>query len=88
MDGITMGLFPGGEEGVSVALINGTQYKPSSDGTIAYLNAGEDLQIVFDRIKVNGGKTVAPKTDIGSGMGFYAMFIDPEGNKLGLYSKN
>jgi predicted enzyme related to lactoylglutathione lyase len=28
-----------------------------------------------------------PKTDIGSGMGFYAMFMDTEGNKVGLHSK-
>ena len=88
MNGIMMGLFPGAEDGVWVALINGGQYKTSADGTIVYLNAGDDLQVVLDRIKLNGGKAVTPKTDIGSDMGFYAMFMDSEGNKLGLYSKN
>jgi predicted enzyme related to lactoylglutathione lyase len=88
MEGVTMGLFPADENAVTVALIHGSKYKASADGTIAYLNAGNDLQIMLDKITTVGGKTVTPKTDIGSGMGFYAMFIDSEGNKLGLYSKN
>jgi predicted enzyme related to lactoylglutathione lyase len=88
MDGILMGLFPSDGETVSVALINGSQYKTSMDGTVAYFNAGDDLQIVLDKIKANSGKIVIPKTAIGPGMGFYAMFMDTEGNKVGLYSKN
>ena len=88
MDGALMGLFPCDGETVSVALINSNQYKTSMDGTVVYFNAGDDLQIVLDKIKANGGKIIVPKTDIGSGIGFYAMFMDTEGNKLGLHSKN
>ena len=88
MDGVLMGLFPSDGENVSVALINSSQYKTSLDGAVVYFNAGDDLQIVLDKIKVNGGKIIVPKTDIGSGMGFYGMFMDTEGNKLGLHSKN
>jgi uncharacterized protein len=88
MDGTLMGLFPSDEETVSVALINSVQYKTSTDGVVVYFNAGDDLQIVLDKIKANGGKIIVPKTDIGSGIGFYAMFVDTEGNKLGLHSKN
>ena len=88
MDGVLMGLFPGDGETVSVALINSSQYKTSMDGSVVYFNAGDDLQIVLDKIKANGGKIIVPKTDIGSGIGFYAMFMDTEGNKLGLHSKN
>ena len=88
MDGILMGLFPSDGETVNVALINSSQYKTSMDGSLVYFNAGDDLQIVLDKIKANGGKILIPKTDIGSGMGFYAMFSDTEGNKLGLHSKN
>jgi uncharacterized protein len=88
MDGVLMGLFPGDGETISVALINSNQYKTSMDGAVVYFNAGDDLQIVLDKIKANGGKIIVPKTDIGSGMGFYAMFKDTEGNKLGLHSKN
>lgn len=88
MDGALIGLFPSDRETVSVALINSSQYKTSMDGTVVYLNAGDDLQIVLDKIKSNGGKIIVPKTDIGSGIGFYATFMDTEGNKLGLHSKN
>jgi uncharacterized protein len=88
MGEVLMGLFPGDGETVSVALIKGSQYKTSADGSLVYFNAGDDLQIVLNKIKANGGKILVPKTDIGSGMGFYALFIDTEGNKLGLHSKN
>ena len=88
MDGIKMGLFPNAGEGISIQLINGSDYKTSADGTIVYLNGGHDLQKVADKIEANGGKIVVPKTGIGPEMGFFAMFIDSEGNKLGLHSYN
>jgi predicted enzyme related to lactoylglutathione lyase len=88
MDGIQMGLFPNDGESISVQLIKGGEYKTSRDGTIVYLNAGNDLQTVANKIEANGGKIIAPKTEIGPDMGFYAMFIDTEGNKLGLHSTN
>jgi len=86
MQGIQMGVFPGDGEVVSVALIKGDDYKTTVDGTLVYLNAGDDLQIILDRIETNGGKVVVPKTEISPEMGFFAMFIDTEGNKLGLHS--
>lgn len=88
MDGIKMGLFPNSGDGVFVQLINGSDYKPSSDGTVVYLNGGEDLQKVADKIEANGGKMVVPKTAIGPDMGFFAIFTDTEGNRLGLQSQN
>ena len=88
MDGVKMGLFPNDGEGVFVQLINGSEYKPSADGTMVYLNAGDDLQVVANKIKLSGGKIVVPKTEIGPEIGFFAMFTDTEGNKIGLHSKN
>jgi len=88
MDGVRMGLFPKDGEAVFVALINGSDYKTSVDGTIVYLNAGDDLQIVANKIEANGGKIIVPKAGIGPEMGFFAMFTDTEGNKLGLHSNN
>ena len=86
MDGIKMGLFPNDGEGVFVQLINGSDYKTSTDGAIVYLNGGDDLQKVADKIEANGGKVIIPKTGIGPEMGFFALFTDTEGNKLGLHS--
>jgi predicted enzyme related to lactoylglutathione lyase len=88
MDGIKMGLFPNDGESVFVQLINGSEYKTSTDGTIVYLNGGDDLQKIADKIQANGGKIVVPKTEIGPEMGFFATFTDTEGNKLGLHSNN
>lgn len=88
MDGIKMGLFPNDGEGVFVQLINGRGYKPSTNGTIVYLNGGEDLQKIADKVEANGGKIIVPKTEIGPEMGFFALFADTEGNKLGLHSSN
>lgn len=88
MSGIKMGMFPNAGEGVAVQLINGADYKPSADGTVVYLNGGDDLQKVADKIEANGGKIIVPKTEIGPEMGFFAIFIDTEGNKLGLHSMN
>lgn len=86
MGGIQMGLFPNEGEGVFVQLIKGDSYAPSADGTVAYLNGGKDLQKVAGKIEANGGKILVPKTEIGPDMGFYALFTDTEGNKLGLHS--
>lgn len=88
MEGIKIGLFPNAGEGVSVQLVNGTEYRPSSDGTVVYLNGGADLQKIADKITASGGKMVVPKTEIGPEMGFFAIFTDTEGNKLGLHSYN
>ncbi|MEJ1238340.1 VOC family protein [Chryseolinea sp. T2] len=85
MEGIKMGLFPGTGE-ISVQLLKADGYTPSSEGTIVYLNGGDDLQQIAARIDGNGGRLVVPKTEIGQDMGFYAMFIDTEGNRLGLHS--
>jgi len=88
MEGVRMGLFPNDGEGVFVQLINGSAYKTSADGAIVYLNGGDDLQKVADKIEANGGKIIIPKTGIGPEMGFFALFTDTEGNKLGLHSYN
>jgi predicted enzyme related to lactoylglutathione lyase len=87
MGEVKMGLFPGNGETVSVALIKGADYKPSKDGTIVYLSAGDDLLVALNKVEKNGGSIVVPKTEISPEMGFFAMFIDTEGNKLGLHSK-
>ncbi len=86
MDGLSMGLFPNDGEGVFVQLVHGDDYKPSAEGTTVYLNAGPDLQVVADKVVSNGGEMLVPKTDMGSDMGFFALFMDTEGNKVGLYS--
>lgn len=88
IDGIKMGLFPNDGKNVSGAVIKGTDYKPSADGVVVYLNGGDDLQVVLNKVASNNGKVIVPKTQISPEMGFYGMFIDTEGNKVGVYSMN
>ena len=67
-------------------LMEGPMYQPSAQGSIIYLNAGEDLQTGLDKVEAAGGSIVLPKTAIGEN-GFMAHILDTEGNKIGLYSK-
>jgi predicted enzyme related to lactoylglutathione lyase len=86
MDGNQMGVLPNEEGTVNVVLVKGKDYKPTTDGAVLYLNAGKDLQPMLDKIEKNGGQVILPKTEISPEMGFFALFIDTEGNKLGLHS--
>ena len=88
MGGVTMGVLPNDEGMVNVVLAKGEDYKPTMDGAVLYLNAGKDLQSTLDKIIQNGGQVIVPKTEISPEMGFFALFIDTEGNKLGLHSTN
>lgn len=41
----------------------------------------------LQRIVSAGGKITTPRTDIGPGMGAFAVFTDPVGNEFGLYEE-
>jgi predicted enzyme related to lactoylglutathione lyase len=72
---------------VGGAICFGQGYTPSSQGTLPYLNGGSDLNIVLDRIEKAGGKVVIPKTFIAPEHGYFARFIDTEGNLVALHSR-
>lgn len=86
--GTKMGFFPSDGTNVSGAIVEGEGYRPSTDRIIAYLNGGNNLQEVLDKVEKNNGKVMAPKTQISSEMGYFGMFIGTEGNKMAVYSKN
>ncbi|MDR3772892.1 MAG: VOC family protein [Terracidiphilus sp.] len=67
-------------------LITGTGFKPSIEGSVLYLNAGESLDAVLARIAPAGGTIVLPRTELPPGMGAYAHFLDTEGNRVGLHA--
>jgi predicted enzyme related to lactoylglutathione lyase len=39
------------------------------------------------RIQAAGGRVLTPRTEIGLGMGAFAIFADPVGNEFGLYEE-
>ncbi|MFL9483420.1 VOC family protein [Chitinophagaceae bacterium LWZ2-11] len=85
MFGTKMGFFPTDGTNVSGAIVKGEDYKPSTDGVVAYLNSGNDLQGVLDRVENKNGKVIVPKTQISPGVGYFGIFIDSEGNKMAVH---
>ena len=88
MAGTQMGVLPSDCETVNVVLVKGEEYKPTTDGSVLYLNAGYNLQPMLDKVAQSGGQVLVPKTEISPEMGFFALFLDTEGNKLGLHSSH
>jgi len=88
--GAKVALFPHDMKNGAVggALYQGASFTPSGEGTVVMLNAGEDLSGVLSRIEQVGGSITMPKTPINNNNGFIAYFIDSEGNRVGLHSKN
>ncbi len=84
--GTQMGFLPTDGTNVSGAIVSGADYAPSKDGVTIYLNGGENLQPMLDKVEPAGGHVIVPKTQISEEMGYFAMFIDTEGNKLALHS--
>jgi len=89
MPGMKYAMFPFDPMKGKIAggLAQSPMHIPGSTGSIVYLNANPDLQIVLDRIEKAGGKLTMPKTSIGQN-GFMAFFIDSEGNTMALHSNN
>ena len=82
-----MAFFPA-RNGVGGAVIAGPGSSPSDTGPLIYLNGGNDLSEVLDKVEEVGGRIVMQKTAIGEDSGYFAIFIDSQGNKLALYSRN
>ncbi|WP_421889459.1 VOC family protein [Marinoscillum sp.] len=88
MPGMEMGIFPYERQLVTGVIVKGDGYNPSADGVTIYLNGGDNLQIILDKVEKSGGKIIVSKTPHADESGFFAMFLDTEGNKMGLHSPN
>lgn len=67
-------------------LVKGDGYVPSMQGIVVYLNGGDDLSAVLARVTNAGGKVLLAKTFLSKEAGHIALFMDTEGNKVGLHS--
>ena len=83
-----LGVFPYEDQMVTGLITKGEGFEPSPNGVTVYLNAGDDLQNILDKVEPNGGKVVIQKMAHADNNGFFAIFLDSEGNKLGLNSPN
>ncbi len=86
MGPVTMGMLSSDQNAVGGAIVQGDGGSPAKNGTLVYLNGGDDLAPFLARVEEAGGTIVVPKTEIGNDFGFFAHFIDTEGNKVGLHS--
>ncbi len=82
-----MALFlpPDGTDCPQGCVAKGEHFRPSQDGALVYLDGGDDLAAPLSRAEAAGGTVLMPKTSIAP-HGFIAMFLDTEGNRVGLYS--
>ncbi len=88
-EGTLMGWFPFANEkpGASGSLIQNEAYIPSeTHGTLIYFSS-DNIQDELNRVKAVGGKIIQQKTQISPEIGYMAVFIDVEGNRIALYSK-
>ena len=84
--GMQMGLFPSEGQMTLGVIVQGEGYTPSANGVTIYLDGGDDLQVILNKVERNGGKIMVPKTPHADESGYFALFIDTEGNRLGLNS--
>ncbi|PHR23174.1 MAG: glyoxalase [Fluviicola sp.] len=88
MEGMQMGLLPFEGQNVIGTIMKGEGYIPSPNGITIYLNGGDNLQVILNKVENNGGKIITPKTLHGDESGYFAIFLDTEGNRIGLHSPN
>ena len=90
MDNIKMRMFPLDDMNTQVGgavVDSGGFHKPSlTEGPLIYLNGNPDVQIIMNRVEAAGGKIMVPKTQISPDYGYMAVFVDTEGNRIGLHS--
>ena len=62
-------------------------FLPSKNGVLISLNV-ENMEKAIDFIQKQNGKILIPKTKIeAENRGYFSVFIDCEGNRVGLYSE-
>ena len=73
-----MAFFTEGDEFVG-AVSYASDFLPSEKGVLIHFNVDEILK--------KGGKVVIPRTKIeAEGRGYFAVFVDTEGNRVGIYA--
>jgi predicted enzyme related to lactoylglutathione lyase len=78
-------MFPHQIPGPGECLTRGPGMDPPGTGSVVYLSA-KKIDPAIAQVKAAGGQIVIPRTPIGPGQGFFARFLDLEGNLVGLCS--
>ncbi len=75
------------EEGRAVGALSWTEdFRPSLDGVLISFRC-QAIEPLLTQVISSGGRVIRPKTKIeAEGMGYFALFLDSEGNQIGLYA--
>jgi predicted enzyme related to lactoylglutathione lyase len=91
MGPLEMAFFPWVDKGMGSAgslVFAPVHYQPSAQGPLIYFTAfSGDLANELSRVEAAGGKALMPKTLINEEIGYMAMFLDTEGNRVALHSR-
>lgn len=90
LGGLQMAWFPWNHEssGAGGSLVHHPEfYEPSTKGALVYFQT-ENILDELGRVEKAGGKVLQEKTEISPEIGFMALFLDTEGNRLALHSQN
>ncbi len=90
-EGTMMGWFPFAEDpnakGAGGSLIKNEKfYKPSANGTLVYFSTAE-ISFELGKVEAAGGVLLQEKTLIREDIGYMALFLDSEGNRIALHSR-
>lgn len=84
--GQRMAFFPAAKGGVGGALVEAKGYVPDDKGAIPYISYSEDINAILSKVTVGGGEVIVPpKTTLFGAEHKFAMFIDTEGNRIGIF---
>jgi predicted enzyme related to lactoylglutathione lyase len=89
MGTLDMAWFPWDENGTGAGgtlIGHPDHYVPSKEGVLIYFNS-ENITDELAKIDHSGGTVVQGKTQISPEVGYMAVFIDTEGNRIALHSK-
>jgi predicted enzyme related to lactoylglutathione lyase len=81
-----MAIFPVDKGQPSGCVMFADGYRPNAEATTVYLNLRDDLSKPLGKVEKAGGKVLVQKTALPENMGFYAQFLDSEGNRVGFFS--
>lgn len=86
INGTRRAFFPGATGGVRGALVEGKGYVPDQKGAIPYISYSEDINSILSKVTISGGEVIVPpKTTLFGAEHKFAMFIDCEGNRVGIF---
>ncbi len=92
MGPLEMAWFPSDEKAIGSAgslVYNIEFYTPSKDGTLIYFSSkSNDIRDELSRVEKAGGEIIIPRKLIAEGIGYMAVILDSEGNRIALHSRN